>query len=150
RHVPPAATQPSLITRDVAENPPDRITMPVTQERHAISRRVVGDVKDRENHPVAGAEVRANPYGPVAGRIPRGVSKVDGSFTLDIWWTDTYTISAEHLAKGFPDVWNGFYGNFFGVAPAITVSESNELEPVEVRVGPTAGRVILQIADDAQ
>jgi hypothetical protein len=148
RHVPSAAAPPSLITSDVAESQPDRIVVPVSQERHAFSRRIVGYVKDRENHPVAGAEVCANPYGPVAGIIPHGVSKVDGSFTLDIWWPDTYTISAEHLAKGYPDVTNGFYGNFFGVAPAITVSESNELQPVEVRVGPTAGRVRLKIVDD--
>jgi hypothetical protein len=147
RHVPPPST-PSLITSDVAETQPDRIAMPVTQERHYISRRVVGYVKDRENHPVAGAEVRANPYGPVSGMIPHGVSKVDGSFTLDIWWPDKYFISAEHLAKGYPDVTNGFYGSFFGVAPGITVSESNELKSVEVRVGPIAGRVSLQIVDD--
>jgi hypothetical protein len=84
----------------------------------------------------------------VSGIIPCGVSKLDGSFTLDIWWPDTYTISAEHLAKGYPNVTNGFYGNFFGMAPAIMVNESNELEPVEVRVGPTAGRISLQIVDD--
>jgi hypothetical protein len=148
RHVPPASTPPSLITSDVAESQPDRIAVPVPQERHAFPRRIVGYVKDRENHPVAGAEVCANPYGPSAGIIPHGVSKVDGSFALDIWRPETYTISAEHLAKGYPDATNGFYGSFFGVAPVITVSESNKLEPVEVRVGPTAGRVSLQMADD--
>jgi len=148
RQVPSATTPPSLITSDVAESQPDRIAVLVPQERHAFPRRIVGYVKDRENHPVAGAEVCANPYGPVAGIIPHGVSKVDGSFTLDIWWPDTYTISAEHLEKGYPNATNGFYGSFFGVAPAIAVSESDELKPVEVRVGPIAGRVSLQIVDD--
>jgi hypothetical protein len=147
-HLSPATTPPSLITSDVGQSPSDHVAVAVPQERRTISRRVVGYVKDRKNHPVEGAEVHANPHGPISGRIPRGVSKADGSFTLDIWWTDNYSISAEHLAKGYPDVANGFYGNFFGVAPPITVGESNELGPVEVTVGPTAGRVSLQIVDD--
>jgi hypothetical protein len=136
------------MTSEVAESQADFIAAGAPQEGHAISRRVVGYVKDRENHPVAGAEVRASPRGGVSGMIPRGVSKVDGSFTLAIWWADTYTISATHLAKGYPDVTNGFYANSFGSAPVIMVTESNELEPLEVRVGPTAGRIRLQIVDD--
>ncbi len=148
RHVPSATTPPSLTAGVVAEGRSGREAIPVSRERHTISRRVVGYVKDSENHPVAGAEVRANPHGPVAGMIPRGVSKADGSFTLDVWWTDTYTISAEHLTKGYPDATNGFYGKFFGELPVITVGESNDLKPVEVKVGPKAGRVSLKIVED--
>ncbi|MEJ7578016.1 MAG: carboxypeptidase-like regulatory domain-containing protein [Pyrinomonadaceae bacterium] len=148
RHVPPATIPPSLTNSVVAESPLGREAMLVSQERHAISRRIVGYVKDRENHPVAGAEVCANPHGPVSGIIPRGVSKADGSFTLDIWWPDTYTISAEHLGEGYPKATNGFYGDFFGEAPDITVGESNRLEPVGVMVGPKAGRVVLKILDE--
>ncbi|PYS69059.1 MAG: hypothetical protein DMF69_18140, partial [Acidobacteria bacterium] len=50
--LPPSA--PAQITSEAAETQPDRIAMPVTHERNYISRRVVGYVKDRENHPVAG------------------------------------------------------------------------------------------------
>jgi hypothetical protein len=73
RHV-PSDTPPSLITSEVAESQPDRIAVPVPEERHAISRRVVGYVKDHENHPVAGADVCANPHGGGLGNHPvRGV-----------------------------------------------------------------------------
>jgi hypothetical protein len=119
-----------------------------SQERPAFSRRVVGYVKDRENHPVVGAKVCANPHGPVAGRIPCGVSKANGRFALDVWWADTFTVSAEDLKEGYPNAYNAFYGSFFGELPVITVDESGELSPVEVRVGPKAGRVRLKIVDD--
>jgi hypothetical protein len=124
-------------------------TTPVSsQERSRFYRQVVGYVKDRENHPVAGAKVCANPRGPVAGMIPCKVSKADGSFKLDVWWPDTYIISAEALAAGYPNATWSFYGSFFGELPVISVHESNELKPVEVRVGPQAGRVIFKILDD--
>jgi hypothetical protein len=76
------------------------------------------------------------------------VSKADGSFSLEIWRPDTYTISAEDLPHGYPDAINGFYGNFFGELPVITVDEFSELKPVEVRIGPRAGRIIFKILDD--
>jgi hypothetical protein len=122
--------------------------MLISAKPHSISRRVVGYVKDQENHPVAGAKVCANSLGGSAGTIPHGVSKRDGSFTLDIWWAGSYYISAQHLTEGYPDPTNGFYGRFFGEAPVVTVDESNRLEPVEVRVGPKAGKVSFKIVDD--
>ncbi|HUQ30612.1 MAG TPA: carboxypeptidase-like regulatory domain-containing protein [Pyrinomonadaceae bacterium] len=118
------------------------------QERPAFSRRVFGYVKDRENQPVLKAKVCAQPHSAWTGPIPCGVSKADGRFTLDVWRPGTYTISAEHLVEGHPEVTNGFYGSFFGELPIITVDKSNELKPIEVRVGPKAGRVIFKIFDD--
>jgi hypothetical protein len=124
-------------------------TMPASgQERPTFSRRIVGYVKDRENHPVAAAKVCAMPHDGVVGKIPCGVSKANGGFTLDVWWPGTYRISAEDLAEGYPDATNAFYGSFFGELPDIAVDESNELKPVEVIVGPKAGRVVFKIVDD--
>jgi hypothetical protein len=122
--------------------------MLMSRNPHNISRRIVGYVKDRQNHAVAGAEVCADPWSGSAGTIPRTVSKRDGGFTLEILRTGTYTISAQHLTKGYPDPWTGFYGSYFGDPPVVTVEESNDLEPVEVRVGPKAGRLNLTIIDD--
>ncbi len=65
--------------------------------------------------------MRLTRMGPVAGRIPCGVSKRDGSFSLEVWWPDIYTISAEDLPNGYPNSINGFYGSLFGELPAITV-----------------------------
>ena len=124
-------------------------TMPTSgQERPRFSRYVIGYVKDHEDHPLADAKICANPHGPIAGRIPCAVSKADGSFSLEVWWPDTYTISAEDLPHGYPNATNGFYGSFFGELPVITVDEFSELKPVEVRIGPQAGRIIFKILDD--
>ena len=124
-------------------------TMPASgQEQARFSRRIIGYVKDREDHPVARAEVCANPHGPIAGRLPCAMSKTDGSFSIEVWWPDTYTISAESRTQGYPDARSGFYGIFFGELPVMTVDEFSELKPVEVRIGPQAGRIIFQILDD--
>ena len=148
RPAPPVVSRPSPKTSATPGSASCRETLPPPQQPHAISRQLIGYVRDREGRPVVGAEVRANGQRGSAGRLPTTVSKADGSFTINIWWPDTYSISAEHIRAGYPDVTNGFYGSFFGEAPAIAASESNHLEPVEVRVGPEAGRIILRIVDE--
>jgi hypothetical protein len=105
-------------------------------------------VRDGEGRPVAGAWVQASRQGGSAGLLPRAMSKADGSFTLDVWGPDTFYVSAEHLGGGYPDAMNGFYGKFFGEALIVEVGESNRMEPVEVRVGPKAGRVIFKLFDE--
>lgn len=118
------------------------------QEQPAFSRQVIGYVKDREDRPVLKAKVCANPHSAWKVPIPCGVSKADGRFILDFWHPGTYTISAEKKSAGYPDAHNGFYGQFFGEMPTITVDETSEMKPVEVRVGPKAGRVVFSIVDD--
>jgi hypothetical protein len=76
------------------------------------------------------------------------VSKADGRFTLNFWHPSTYTISAEKKSDGYPNAYDGFYGSFFGEMSVITVDDSSEMKPVEVRVGPQAGRVVFRIVDD--
>jgi hypothetical protein len=118
------------------------------QARFAFSRSVVGYVKDREDHPVAGARVCANPMGGMGERIVCEVSKKDGSFTLGPLRPRIYTISAEDKTEGYPDAYNAFYGSFFGEMPVVAVDEGKEPEPVEVIVGPKAGRVVFRLVDD--
>jgi hypothetical protein len=118
------------------------------QEQPSFSRRVIGYVKDREGRPVLKAKVCAQPYSAWTGPIPCGWSKADGRFTLVFWRPGRYTISAEHLVEGYPEATNGFYGSFFAELPDINVDGSYELKPVEVRVGPKAGRVVFKIFDD--
>jgi hypothetical protein len=119
------------------------------QARFAFSVSVVGYIKDRENHPVAGAQVCGNRDGGGMGeRFICGVSKKDGSFTLDLLRPGVYTISAEKKSEGYPNAYNSFYGSFFGEMPVITVDERKEPGRVEVIVGPKAGRVLFRIVDD--
>ena len=81
-------------------------------------------------------------------RIICEVSQKDGSFTLGPLRPRVYTISAEDISDGYPNAYNSFYGSFFGEMPVITVDERKEPRPVEVIVGPKAGRVALRILDD--
>jgi hypothetical protein len=76
------------------------------------------------------------------------VSNAGGRFALDVWSPDLYYISAEHFKEGYPEANDAFYGSFFGESPVITVTETSELRPVEVRFGPKAGRVVLKMVDD--
>ena len=148
RPVPLVVGRPSPEVSPAAGGVSGREVPPPPRRPHAISRQLIGYVRDREGRPAAGAEVRANGRRGSAGKLPAAVSKADGSFTLNITRPDTYSISAEHPGAGYPDVTNGFYGSFFGKAPAIAVGESNHLGPVEVRAGPKAGRINLRISDE--
>ena len=124
-------------------------TSAFAQQRPTFSRRIVGSVWNREHHAVSGAKVCATPNGGLGTRIPCGTSAADGAFTIDVQWPGrTYTISVEDLAAGYPDASNAFFGSFFGELPEITVTETNALKPVDVMVGPKAGRVVFSIVDD--
>lgn len=118
------------------------------QDEPTFSRTLVGQVKDPAGKPVAKARVCAQPHSAWTGPIPCSRSKPDGSFKLLFWRPGRYSISAQHKAAGYPDPSSGFYGSFFGEPPVVTVDETTTLEPVEVIVGPQAGRLILNIVDD--
>src|SRR5918993_4234320 len=77
--VPPAAISPPPLEEVTGESSSGREAMPLVEERRPISRRVVGYVKDRENRPVAGAEVCANPHGGGVGGFPCAGSRGGGS-----------------------------------------------------------------------
>src|SRR5215207_4838234 len=89
RPAPPDLSRPSPKTSAAAGSVSGREALPPPQQPHAISRQLIGYVRDREGRPVAGADVRANGQRGSAGMLPRASSKADGSFTINIWCSDT-------------------------------------------------------------
>lgn len=124
------------------------LTIAYGQDEPTFSRTLTGYVKDREGQPIAKAKVCAQPHSDWKGFIQCSRSKPDGSFKLKFWRPGRYGISAEHKAAGFPETHTGFYGYFFGTPPVVTVDETTTLEPIEVIIGPKAGRLRLNIVDD--
>jgi len=113
----------------------------------AFSRRITGYVKTREDGPVSGATVCALGTRPISGALPCGKSNLTGRFAFDVWSPDRYRLTAEHIAKGYPNARHGFYGEFFGETGVITVGKTNPLRDVIIRIGPKAGRAIFKMID---
>jgi hypothetical protein len=124
------------------------VTVPASaQDLPRFTRTITGVVVDKEDQPVADARVCAWGTGPMAGRVPCAESNPSGQFAIDVYRPDTYKISAENLARGYPEAIWGFYGKLFSAFPVVTVDDSISVTPVKVKLGPTAGRVIFTILD---
>ena len=106
-----------------------------------------GTVVDQESVAVDGAEVCAWGTGPIAGRVPCSQSRRDGQFSLPVSRADSYTVSAKHLKKGYPEGLWTFYGKLWRPLTTVVIRENSVSEPVKVVVGPKAGRLILTIFD---
>jgi len=117
------------------------------QEAPAFSRTIVGYVKTRDDHAVSGATICALGTRPISGALPCGKSNLKGRFAVAVWVPDRYTLTAEHIARGYPSPRHGFYGDFFGEKAVITVDKTNRLRPVTIRIGPKAGRLDLKMID---
>jgi hypothetical protein len=115
--------------------------------RTGFPRTIAGVVVDKEDQPVAGAQVCAFGMRAMAGRLPCGWSKADGQFAIDVFQSDTYTIGAEAVLQGYPHAIQSFYGNVFCNFPVIKVDDSSNMTLVKVRLGPKPGRVIFTILD---
>jgi hypothetical protein len=118
------------------------------QVRPVFSRTIRGVVLDKENQPVSDARVCAWGTAPMGGVVPCGQSNLKGQFAFDVHRGDTYTITASALAEGYPEASWGFYGKIFSNFPVVTVDETGDVAPVEIKLGPKAGRLILRIVDE--
>src|SRR6267378_1020425 len=74
-----------------------------SRQAHRFSRTITGVVIDRENQPVRDARVCAEGTGGLGNRPWCGQSNTNGRFAVDVDRPDTYTITAEALAQGYPE-----------------------------------------------
>jgi hypothetical protein len=106
-----------------------------------------GMVVDQAGLAVDDAEVCAWGTGPMAGRLPCSGSGHNGRFSIPVSRADTYTVSAKHFAKGYPDGHFSFYGKLWGHLVKAVIQENSTPGPVKVVVGPKSGRLVLTILD---
>ena len=106
-----------------------------------------GTVVDQEIVAVDGAEVCAWGTGPIAGIIPCSRSSRDGQFSLAVSRADTYTVSATHFERGYPEGRWTFYSQLWGHLAKVVIRKNLVPEPVKVVLGPKAGRLVLTILD---
>jgi hypothetical protein len=115
------------------------------QERNPVWHTVTGTVVDEQGQPVEGAWVSAEVGN---GRVPRGRSDSKGQFSLRIERPGTYTVSAEHLEKGYPNAALFFYGKLWQPSLGqVIIDETSTPAPVKIKLGPKAGRLVLTILD---
>jgi hypothetical protein len=113
-------------------------------------RTITGVVVEQDATPLAEATVCALGTLPMAGRLPCGNSNTTGYFSINVYARDTYTIAAEHLAKGYPPVLlriPGSYGKPSPVFPTVVVDDSTVPSPVKIVMGAKAGRLLLTVFD---
>ena len=106
-----------------------------------------GKVVDQESTAVAGAEVCGWGTGPISGGVPCSASAQNGHFSIPVPRADTYTLSAKHFEKGYPEGRWTFYGKLWGQLEKVVIQKNSVPEPVKVVVGPKAGRLVLTILD---
>lgn len=124
------------------------VTVPATgQGQPKFLRTIAGVVVDKDEQPVADAKVCAWGTGGMGNRLPCGQSNTNGGFAINVDRPDTYTISAEQLAQGYPEAIFGFYGKLFCDFPVVKIDNASSVAPVKIKLGPKAGRVIFTIVD---
>lgn len=120
------------------------------QEKVRGPRDISGIVVEQDGKPLEGARVCALGTRPMGGIIPCSQSNAEGEFLINVSCTDTYTIGAEHLERGYPAMMlriPGSYGKPDPIFPTVVVDDSTLPNPVKVIMGAKAGRLLLTILD---
>jgi hypothetical protein len=122
---------------------------PGSSHARRFSETISGIVIDRDNQPVREAKVCAVGTGGLGNRPWCGQSNTNGHFSIEVDRPDTFTITAEAVAQGYPEAICSFYGKTFCNFPVVIVAGKNSINPVEIKLGPKAGKVTFTIFDEA-
>jgi hypothetical protein len=106
-----------------------------------------GTVVDQDGGAVEGAEACAWGTGPISGGVPCSKSTRRGRFSISVFRADTYTVSATHFAKGYPEGRWTFYSKLWGHLAKVVIQKNLVPERMKVVLGPQAGRLVLTILD---
>jgi hypothetical protein len=106
---------------------------------------IEGQVVTMEGVPVANATVYAFEY----GRSPINVTDVQGKFTLTHLPVGEHRINAYKEDDGFPNLLWSFYSEAYKREefPIVNVKENQLVRGVIVRLGPKAGRLLIDVID---
>lgn len=108
---------------------------------------IKGQVVDHRGFPVMGANISANPIGPLKGVLPRTTSNEHGEFSVVVNQTGVFFVTASKPADGYPNTFNPFYYPSAEPSSLVTVTP-NQLSPfATVHFAPKAGRVVMKVID---
>ena len=104
-----------------------------TSQQTEFSGVVTGRVLNEKGQPVAKAEVCADPLTlPWTGQFPCGRSDSGGAFTIHVWRSAEYVITAEKEKDGYPNTVNTFYGPPAVALPRVAMKEGQTQQEVTV------------------
>ena len=107
-------------------------------------------VIDEAEQTVADARVCAYVEGASGGAVPCAQSGAGGEFSIVINQPATYRVIPSKLELGYPSAESRFYGPPENKFPAVLIKEGSPApDPVSIKLGPKAGRLVLTILDGA-
>ena len=106
-----------------------------------------GQVLDDRGRPVSGAYVTASPDNGLRGRVPSASSDSRGLFTIAVYKTDSFTVSASKLADDYPSSFNPLYYPTENSLAHVWVKAGQTAPFATIRFGPRAGKVAGRIID---
>lgn len=106
-----------------------------------------GQVLDDQGRPVSGARVIASPDSGLRGRVPSASSNSRGEFTISVYKSDSFTVSASKLADDYPSSNNPFYYPTEDSLAQVWVREGQAAPFATIRFGTKAGKIAGRIVD---
>src|SRR6185295_8779723 len=96
--------------------------------------------------PVSGAVVYAHPDSVLRGTLPRAPSDSNGDFTITVYQTGSYVVTASKNDEGYPALLP-FYYPTDAYVPHILIRKDRAAPFVTVRMGPKAGKITGRFVD---
>ena len=97
---------------------------------------IVGNVLDKDGHPITGATIKFFAYAGSTGAMPRGLSNSVGYFSLRVPALGAGLIRAMKIDSGYPDAGNTLYGRIgYESVKEISANADTPLIEVSLRFG---------------
>lgn len=107
-----------------------------------------GQVIDENGNPVPGADVVAIPDS-LQGKLPMSTTDQQGRFSIPVYKTGRWRISAKKYSQGYPTMSLQFYYPNEKAVPEVILNEKDPPPFVTVRFGPRAGKLSGRIVNEA-
>jgi hypothetical protein len=108
---------------------------------------IKGQVLDDQGHPVSGAVITAAPDAGLRGRVPSAASNARGEFTIPVYRTGGFLVTASKLADAYPSSSNPFYYPMETSLARVFVGEDRAAPFATIRLGHKAGKIAGSIVD---
>ena len=125
------------------------LLLPVASAQTAQQNSLVikGQVLDDQERPVSGARVVARPDGGLRGRMLTATSDSRGEFSIAVYKSDSFRVTASKPADGYPDSATPFYYPIENSLAHVWVIEGQAAPFATVLFGPKAGNITGHIVD---